>query len=165
MAGSIGWGWNVLHGWPLLEDLQDAAHATHLGWRMKCAACLMRTCKWQGLPTFIPIKFYLENHLKIYYYIGEPFTIAFHHQSNNIIDFYPCCHGFLSDCCIPNPCRVALLALATVAFHGTFIIEQPRSSLLILHDRMQNVLEQIQVGVVFGCVLKSILPPKHIPYN
>jgi hypothetical protein len=103
MAGSIGWGWNVLHGWPLLGALQDVAHATHMGWRMKCLAWLMPTCKWQGLPTVIPNRFFFENHLNIHYYIWEPLAIVFHHQSNNIYwTLSSFCNGFLSDWSMPQ---------------------------------------------------------------
>lgn len=51
-------------------------------------------------------------------------------------------------CMVPEPCqpRVALLCFLTVAMTGTFIIEQPRSSLLILHQRMQQLLDHFKVG-------------------
>ena len=35
--------------------------------------------------------------------------------------------------------RCALLCIATVAFGGTFIIEQPGSSILFKHDRLQQL--------------------------
>ena len=43
--------------------------------------------------------------------------------------------------------RVALLCLLTVAFNGTWVIEQPRSSLLMLHDRMSQLLSHFKVGL------------------
>ena len=36
-----------------------------------------------------------------------------------------------------NPDRLALLCLLTVALNGTFVIEQPISSLIMHHPRMQ----------------------------
>ena len=43
--------------------------------------------------------------------------------------------------------RVALLCLLTVALNGTWVIEQPRSSLLMLHDRMSQLLSHFKVGL------------------
>lgn len=47
-------------------------------------------------------------------------------------------------------CRVALLVIATVALHGSFVIEQPQSSLLFKHERMQWVLSQLEAGGFFN---------------
>ena len=43
--------------------------------------------------------------------------------------------------------RVALLCLLTVALNGTWVIEQPRSSLLMLHNRMSQLLSHFKVGL------------------
>lgn len=40
--------------------------------------------------------------------------------------------------------RVALLCILTVALRGTWIIEQPRSSLLMQHRRMQQLLDMFK---------------------
>ena len=44
------------------------------------------------------------------------------------------------------PARVAALCLATVAFKGSYVLEQPRSSLLHQHSRMQQLLSSFQAG-------------------
>lgn len=57
----------------------------------------------------------------------------------------------LSNCALYAECpawtraRVALLCIATVAFCGTWIVEQPRSSLLFDHYRMKELFDYFDV--------------------
>ena len=45
------------------------------------------------------------------------------------------------ECIFLSPDRVALTTCLVVACGGTFLLEQPSSSLLMLHDRMQELIE------------------------
>ena len=45
-------------------------------------------------------------------------------------------------------CRCCLLCLATVAFGGTWVIEQPGSSILFHHERCQQLCGMMKAGEV-----------------
>ena len=62
--------------------------------------------------------------------------------------------------------RVALLCLLTVALNGTWVIEQPRSSLLMLHDRMSQLLSHFKVGLSkLDQFILILHDPKVLPYD
>ena len=46
------------------------------------------------------------------------------------------------------PARVALLCILTIALNGNWIIEQPRSSLLLRHHRMNQLHDLFKVGIL-----------------
>ena len=50
------------------------------------------------------------------------------------------------DCPFLHSARCVLLCLATVAFFGNFVIEQPGSSILFEHERFQQLCGLLQAG-------------------